>query len=66
MIMNANYRIDDVQTVRIGGKDRICFKAFRRESNAPFSDQYIFVGEFTAPKSTSKTNLWKFVDETKS
>ena len=52
------YRIEDIQKVKVNGRNVKLFKAFEYDKN---SNAYIFCGQFEAPAKTANKNLEKYI-----
>ena len=53
------YRIEDIQKVKVNGRNVKLFKAFEYDKN---SNAYIFCGQFQAPAKTANKNLEKYIN----
>jgi hypothetical protein len=53
------YRIENIQEVRLNGKNCIMFKAYEFDSK---SNAYMFCGQFTAPTKTPKNKLKDYIE----
>jgi hypothetical protein len=52
------YRIENIQKIRLNGKNVKVFKAYKKSANA-----YVFIGQFIANAQTSNKNLVNFIVE---